>query len=137
MRFAFAGNGPRQSSAVENAGECFGIWIRTSRPTGPVEAHVSKSCNPSLRKMRRTLLSRAIWTREIFLAYLCIFLIESACLFPAVWVRLGDGSRTRPLGIHRPPRSPADAPDESLARAALVSHLDDRCNAYGRRVDLV
>jgi hypothetical protein len=29
----------------------------------------------------------AIRMREIFLAYVCIFLIESACLFPAVWVR--------------------------------------------------
>lgn len=37
--------------------------------------------------MRKKLQTRAIWTREILLAYLGIFLIESACLFPAVWVR--------------------------------------------------
>jgi hypothetical protein len=45
------------------------------------------SSNPSLRTIRKTIHARAICVREIFFAYLCIFLIESACLFPAVWVR--------------------------------------------------
>jgi hypothetical protein len=33
------------------------------------------------------LCARAIRMREILVAYACIFLIESACVFPAVWVR--------------------------------------------------
>jgi len=37
--------------------------------------------------MRKKLHERAICMREILIAYACIFLIESACLFPAVWVR--------------------------------------------------
>jgi len=37
--------------------------------------------------MQKKLYARAICMREILLAYTCIFLIESACLFPAVWVR--------------------------------------------------
>src|SRR5437588_1204953 len=50
---------------------------------------------------------------------------------------VGNGSRTQPLGIHRPARSPADAADEPLARAALDPHLDDRLDAHGRWLDLV
>src|SRR5437773_212279 len=50
---------------------------------------------------------------------------------------VGNGSRTQPLGIHRPARSPADAADEPLARAALDPHLDDRRDAHGRWLDLV
>src|SRR5438874_6173936 len=50
---------------------------------------------------------------------------------------VGNGSRTQPLGIHRSPRSPADAADEPLARAALDPHLDDRGDAHGRWLDLV
>src|SRR5260370_9611125 len=52
-------------------------------------------------------------------------------------MRGGHDSRTEPLGIHRSARSPADAPDESLARTALDSHLDDRRDADGRWMDLV
>jgi len=37
--------------------------------------------------MRKKLHARAICVREILIAYAYIFLIESACLFPAVWVR--------------------------------------------------
>jgi len=37
--------------------------------------------------MRKKLHARVICMREILLAYVCIFLIESACLFPAVWMR--------------------------------------------------
>ena len=48
---------------------------------------MSKTSNPSLHMRRKALHTHAICLREIFLAYLCIFLIESACLFPAVWVR--------------------------------------------------
>jgi len=48
---------------------------------------VRKTSNPSMQARRRALQAQAICMREIFLAYLCIFLIESACLFPAVWVR--------------------------------------------------
>jgi hypothetical protein len=48
---------------------------------------VNKCSNPLPRTIGKTLHARVIWTREILLAYLCIFLIESACLFPAVWVR--------------------------------------------------
>jgi len=48
---------------------------------------VRESANSSLQVRRRALHARAICIREIFFAYVCIFLIESACLFPAVWVR--------------------------------------------------
>ncbi len=48
---------------------------------------MSKFSNSSVRTMQKKLHARAICMREIFLAYVCIFLIESACLFPAVWVR--------------------------------------------------
>jgi hypothetical protein len=39
------------------------------------------------RLKKRNLHAQAIRMWEIFLAYFGIFLIESACLFPAVWVR--------------------------------------------------
>ena len=45
------------------------------------------SSHSSANPKRKTLQAQAICLREIFLAYACIFLIESACLFPAVWVR--------------------------------------------------
>jgi hypothetical protein len=48
---------------------------------------MGKPYNPSFHAKRKALYLRAIYTREIFLAYICIFLIESACLFPAVWMR--------------------------------------------------
>ena len=48
---------------------------------------MSKSSNASVRTMGKKLHARAICLREILLGYACIFLIESACLFPAVWVR--------------------------------------------------
>jgi hypothetical protein len=48
---------------------------------------MSKFFNPSVRTMQKKLHARAICVREILLTYACIFLIESACLFPAVWVR--------------------------------------------------
>jgi hypothetical protein len=50
-------------------------------------ANMGKLYKQSFRAKRKAFYLRAIYTREIFLAYLCIFLIESACLFPAVWVR--------------------------------------------------
>lgn len=46
-----------------------------------------ESINRSLPVGRKTLQVHVICAREIFFAYLCIFLIEIACLFPAVWVR--------------------------------------------------
>ena len=46
-----------------------------------------KSSDSSLRASRRSLRAHAICIRDVFFAYLCIFIIESACLFPAVWVR--------------------------------------------------
>jgi len=48
---------------------------------------VNKPANSSLQTRRKAFHARAICVREIFIAYVCIFLIESACLFPAVWVR--------------------------------------------------
>lgn len=48
---------------------------------------MSKTSQPPVRTMRKFLHERVIFLREIFLAYAGIFLIESACLFPAVWVR--------------------------------------------------
>jgi hypothetical protein len=48
---------------------------------------VRESVNSSLPVGRKTLQAHVICVREILFAYLCIFLIESACLFPAVWVR--------------------------------------------------
>jgi len=46
---------------------------------------VRESVNPLLPVERKALQAHAICVREILFAYLCIFLIESACLFPAVW----------------------------------------------------
>ncbi len=46
-----------------------------------------KSLDSSRQFRRRTLHARAIRMLEIFIAYLGIFLVEIACLFPAVWVR--------------------------------------------------
>jgi hypothetical protein len=48
---------------------------------------MNKFPDRSFHAKSKALYSRAIYTREIFLAYMCIFLIESACLFPAVWMR--------------------------------------------------
>jgi len=48
---------------------------------------VHKSSDSSLQASRRSLCAHAICIRDVFFAYLCIFIIESACLFPAVWVR--------------------------------------------------
>jgi len=48
---------------------------------------MSKTLQPPVRTLQMYLHARVIFLREIFLAYVCIFLIESACLFPAVWVR--------------------------------------------------
>lgn len=48
---------------------------------------MSKTFQPPVRTLRESLHARVIFLREIFLAYACILLIESACLFPAVWVR--------------------------------------------------
>jgi hypothetical protein len=48
---------------------------------------MGESYKPSFHTTRKAFYLRAIYTREIFLAYICIFLIESACLFPAVWMR--------------------------------------------------
>src|SRR5437879_2287756 len=50
---------------------------------------------------------------------------------------VGNGSRTQPLGIHRPARPPAAAADEPLARAGLDPHVHDRLDAHGRWLDLV
>lgn len=44
-----------------------------------------KRCEQFFEANRTELYSQVIYTREILLAYLCILLIESACLFPAVW----------------------------------------------------
>jgi len=48
---------------------------------------VRNSSDSSLQEWRKALRAHANCIREVFLAYLCIFLVESACLFPAVWVR--------------------------------------------------
>jgi len=46
-----------------------------------------KHCKRFFDAKRKALYLRAVYMREILLAYLCILLIESACLFPAVWMR--------------------------------------------------
>jgi hypothetical protein len=48
---------------------------------------MGKAYKGSFHTKRKVLYLRAIYTREILLAYFCIMLIESACLFPAVWMR--------------------------------------------------
>lgn len=48
---------------------------------------MGKPYKPSFHAIHKAVYLRAIYAREIFLAYICIFLIESACLFPAVWMR--------------------------------------------------
>ena len=48
---------------------------------------MSKDFQRTFEVQRKAIRTRAIWLREISLAYFCICLIESACLFPAVWVR--------------------------------------------------
>src|SRR5258708_33070414 len=104
MKSVFAGNGLRQSSAVENGNECCGIWIRNSRPTGQVEVFVSKPSHSLRPKIRKRLRAHAICAREIFLAYACILLIDSACLLPAGCMRSWHDSRTERTGVHRAAR---------------------------------
>src|SRR5260370_6617795 len=68
MKSVFAGNGLRQSSAVENGNECCGIWIRNSRPTGQVErseehtselqSHLNLVCRLLLEKKKTSLHSK-------------------------------------------------------------------------------
>jgi hypothetical protein len=48
---------------------------------------MGKPYKRSFHAERKAFYLRAIYTREIFLAYICILQIESACLFPAVWMR--------------------------------------------------
>ena len=48
---------------------------------------MNKSSHSSLQARRWTLRARAICVAEILLAYLGVFFVEIACLFPAVWVR--------------------------------------------------
>src|ERR1700724_176659 len=52
-------------------------------------------------------------------------------------MRYRDGCRTQPLGLHRAPRSPGDAADEPLARAAMDPVLDDCGHAHGRWLAVV
>jgi hypothetical protein len=48
---------------------------------------VDQSSNSSLKARRRTFCARTISIMEIFFAYLCTLLVESACVFPALWLR--------------------------------------------------
>ncbi len=48
---------------------------------------MGKPYEPWFCAKRKAVYLRANYTREILLAYLCILLIESACLFPAFWMR--------------------------------------------------
>ena len=48
---------------------------------------MGKFSDSPMQLQQRNLHAHAIRIREIFLAYFGIFLIESARLFPAVWVR--------------------------------------------------
>ena len=63
----------------------FGFELRSQ--LGKLRRAVRKLSNLSLEARRKALCAQAIRFLEILLAYTCIFLIESACMFPAVWVR--------------------------------------------------
>src|SRR5580704_513635 len=52
-------------------------------------------------------------------------------------LRYSDGGCTQPLGNHRASRTPCDAADEPVARAALDPLLDDRRHADGRWLAVV
>src|ERR1700733_3185891 len=58
-------------------------------------------------------------------------------VFGITRLRYRDGCRTQPLGNHRAPRSPGDAADEPVARAAVDPVLDDRSYADGRWLAVV
>jgi hypothetical protein len=64
-----------------------GVGFESRGQLGKLRHAVNKYFHSSLRAKLKVIHARAICLREFFLAYLCIFLIESACLFPAVWVR--------------------------------------------------
>src|SRR6266481_7662677 len=67
--------------------DALGYGFELRGQLGKLRCAVRKSSNSSPHPKRKTLHARAICLREIFHAYTCIFLIESACLFPAVWMR--------------------------------------------------
>src|SRR5580693_9157725 len=58
-------------------------------------------------------------------------------VFGITRLRYRDGCRTQPLGNHRAPRSPGDAADEPVARAAMDPVLDDCSHADGRWLAVV
>src|SRR5580704_11215535 len=58
-------------------------------------------------------------------------------VFGITILRYRDGCRTQPLGNHRAPRSPSDAADEPVARAAVDPVLDDCGHADGRWLAVV
>jgi hypothetical protein len=63
-----------------------GVGFESRGQLGQLRQAVNKFSH-AVRTQRRTIRARAIFTREIFLAYLFISFVESACLFPAIWVR--------------------------------------------------
>lgn len=46
-----------------------------------------RSIQRLVRRKHNALATRIVCVGEILLAYACILVIDSACLFPAVWVR--------------------------------------------------
>src|ERR1700676_4472066 len=66
-----------------------------------------------------------------------IWLADAADVQRILQLRYSDGGRTQPLGNHRAPRSPGDAADEPVARAAVDPLLDDRRHANGRWLAVV
>jgi hypothetical protein len=48
---------------------------------------MQRSIQRLVRRKQKALAARVVCVWEILLAYACILVIDSACLFPAVWVR--------------------------------------------------
>jgi hypothetical protein len=64
-----------------------GDGLELGNQFGELRPNMKKRCERFFEAKRRALYLRVVYIREILLAYLSISLIESACLFPAVWMR--------------------------------------------------
>ena len=74
----------KQSRSQKKA---LGVGFESRGQLGQLRQAVNKFSSVLVRTQRRVIYARAICLCEIVLAYLCICLVESACWFPAVWVR--------------------------------------------------
>jgi hypothetical protein len=78
------GGDGEQSSSRKKA---LGVGFESRGQLGQLRRAVIKFSHATVPTQRRTIRARAACLCEILLAYLFICFVESACLFPAVWVR--------------------------------------------------